>query len=175
MKTKMIVIALAAIFASSLVAPVFAIPVYSAYYDFFAGQSIDVGDIQVGNDAEHLYINIGIASDWQITQTKVAVADELSDIPQTKNGNPKVGLFPYSGLNTFEIDLGDIGADAGDILLIAVHSNVLGIGENNGGQTETAWGTNCRNSNPNNNPATSGDFPGNNWATYLIYTVTAPA
>ena len=171
MKRKMIVL-FAAIFASLLAVPVLADPVYSSYYDFYAGQTIDVGDIGVGNDATNLYIHIAIAPSWQITESHVAVAMDLSGIPQTKSGNPKVGKFPYKGLETFTIELSEIGAEAGDTLIIAVHSVVKGIGENCG-QQETAWGTYCRIGNPDNNPPTAGDFPGNNWATYLIYIVTA--
>ena len=165
----MLAFVLTALFAFVLIAPVFAAPP-SAYYDFYAGQTIDVGDIQIGNDETKLYINIDIDPKWQIVQTKVAVVTNPNDFPMTGSGNPKVGHFPYNGLNTFTITL-PAGVGEGGTLYIAVHSIVLGIGANNLGQRETAWGTFCR-SDPDNNPPTAAEFPGNNWATYLIYTVT---
>ena len=163
MKTKMIVIALAALFALSLVAPVFA----DTGYNLIAGQTIDVGDIYVSNDNTNIFISIAMDPNWEITQGHVAVATNLEGIPQTKSGNPKVGQFPYKGLLQYTIPLPN-GADAGDKIIIAVHAVVQGTqGGLYCGQEETAWGRYC-----DAGGGTSGDFEGNNWATYLIYTVT---
>jgi hypothetical protein len=65
-------------------------------YQLYAGQDIDVGEIQVWNDDQNLYVKYVVdATDWCLTETHLAVAYSLDDIPQ-KNGNPIPGQFPYN-------------------------------------------------------------------------------
>jgi hypothetical protein len=129
----------------------------------YAGQNIDAGNVKVWNDATNLYVQFNTSGDWVITQTHVAVATSLAGIPQ-KNGNPVPGLFPYKEVHdpavttyTYTIPLGSW--EAGQELYIATHAALALLDENgNVIQTETGWGF-----GPN--------FPGRNWATYLMYTV----
>ena len=65
--------------------------------DLLAGQNIDVGEVQVWNDAENLYITYVIDSlGWYLTETHLHVACDESAIPQNKKGNPIPGHFDYS-------------------------------------------------------------------------------
>ena len=129
-----------------------------------AGQYIEVGTVTVSNDETLLSIAIDTSEgDWVLTETHVAVADNLEDLPQTGSGNPQVGHFDLSAEHdppvtswTYEIEYTYVpGAE----LFIAVHA-VVWLLDGGGApiQEETAW-------------ADGIPFPGNNWATYLNYTV----
>lgn len=96
-----------------------------------AGQNIEVGNVSVWNDGENLYVKYEITEEgWFLTETHLAVATSLDDIPQ-KNGNPPPGQFPYSR----EYDLADQvtedtyvipldGQGVGTKLFIAAHAVV---------------------------------------------------
>lgn len=61
-----------------------------------AGQTMEVGTVSVTRVGADLVVLFQITdSDWCITETHVAVEEDLSDIPQTPTGNPKIGRFPY--------------------------------------------------------------------------------
>jgi len=132
----------------------------------YAGQFIDAGFVTVSNDAQTLSVEIQTAPGWFMTESHVAVAHTLEDLPQTGSGNPQVGHFDFAAVHnprvatyTYLIDIAEYGYQLGDPLVVAVHAAVVRV--NDGGaivQRETAWGDGL-------------DFPGNNWATYLEYTV----
>ena len=102
-------------------------------FTLYAGQSIDVGTVSIWNDEENLYVTYSTTGGWEMTETHLAVATSLTDIPQAK-GNPIPGKFPYKhedlGYITSdsyiillsEID-GGVGAD--DTLYIAAHAKVI--------------------------------------------------
>ncbi|MBE9505582.1 MAG: hypothetical protein IMY84_02095 [Chloroflexi bacterium] len=131
--------------------------------DLMAGKDTLVGSVQVSNDGWNLYVQYVVdAEGWAMTEAHLAVAPSLGDIPQTKKGNPKVGLFPYC--EEFEepvtewevtIPLGDL--EAGDRLFIAAHAALIGPE----GEDESAW-------------AFGRGFPWRNWATYFVYGVAEP-
>ncbi|MFO7675086.1 MAG: hypothetical protein R6X12_02040 [bacterium] len=129
----------------------------------YAGQHINAGNVTVWNDATNLYVQFNSSGDWVITETHVAVATSLAGIPQ-KNGNPVPGLFPYKEVHdpavttyTYTIPLGDW--EPGQELYIAAHASMALLDEYGEViQTETGWGY-------------GPDFPGRNWATYLMYEV----
>jgi hypothetical protein len=83
------------------------------------------------------------------------VAATAEQIPQTGNGNPKVGHFDYKDTSidcqstyTFgPISFGGVGSP----FVVAAHAVVQTAG---GGQSETAWGAGA-------------PFPGSNWAMYI--------
>ena len=149
--------------------------------DLIAGQSMDAGDVLVWNDAVNLYVQFVSTGDWCITETHVAVAALVSEIPQTKKGNPIPGKFDYSkqyspceqAPDPYVIPL---EWDYGETVYIAAHAKLRthtinfhhtrGDGtcgdrirlEKPCGQRESAWGAGF-------------DFPGKNWAMYFTYTV----
>ena len=62
----------------------------------FAGQTIEVGTVNVWNDDVNLYVKYVLTDlDWCLTETHLAVAVSLDGIPQTKKNNPIPGQFPY--------------------------------------------------------------------------------
>jgi len=62
----------------------------------YAGQSIAVGQVETWNDSNNLYVKIIINNpEWKLKETHLYVG-LLANMPQTKTGNPKVGLFPYN-------------------------------------------------------------------------------
>jgi len=132
----------------------------------WAGQFIDAGTVTVSNDAELLSVEIVCSPGWYMTETHVAVARTLEDLPQTGSGNPIVGHFdlatdhdPAVATFTYEISIAEYGYQLGDPLVLAVHAIVNRVNDQGAVvQTETAWGDGL-------------DFPGRNWATYIEYTV----
>jgi len=128
----------------------------------FAGQTINVGTVKVWNDHDQLHVVYTVTGDWFMTESHVAVATDLSGIPQ-RNGNPVPGQFPYARTynpkvqtDAYVIPLGTI--PAGTELYIAAHCLV--VQEDTGViiQRQTGWGG-------------EEDFPGKNWAHYFRYGV----
>jgi len=92
-----------------------------------AGQTIDVGDVEVWNDGDYLYVKYVVdAAYWCLTETHLHVATSLGGIPQ-KKGNPPPGKFDYKGEHdcvtdyTYEIPL---TWAQGTQLFIAAHAVV---------------------------------------------------
>lgn len=109
-----------------------------------AGQTNDIGTVNVTNDADFLYVTFSIAEEgWYLEETHVAVGSTVDDIPLTKKGNPIPGQFPYAceldpmqTSCTVKIELGDWCA--GTEIVIAAHAAVVEIA-GDGCETETFW------------------------------------
>jgi hypothetical protein len=100
--------------------------------DLIAGQTMDVGDVSVWNDATHLYVRYATAGDWSMTYTHLHVAIALDEIPQ-KNGNPTPGHFDHTTEHdpacteyTYAVPLD--GWMPASELYIAAHADVIGPG-----------------------------------------------
>jgi hypothetical protein len=96
-----------------------------------AGQDIPVGTVEISNDGSYLYVTYQLEAGWCMTESHLAVATEVKDIPQTKQNNPIPGHFangdvydPCVTTDTFMILLSDIPADADETLYIAAHAAV---------------------------------------------------
>lgn len=64
--------------------------------DLIAGQHIDVGDIIISNDQANIYVTYLINEPgWYMKLSHMHIAEDVSGIPQTHKGNPKVGKFDY--------------------------------------------------------------------------------
>lgn len=63
--------------------------------DLVAGKTMDVGDVLVWNDADHLYVRYAMTGDWCLNEVDLHVATTPGGIPQTNSGNPKPGQFDY--------------------------------------------------------------------------------
>ena len=133
--------------------------------DLIAGQHDKVGNIIVWNDTDYIYIKYKTVNDYCMPETHLQIASSLEEIPQ-KNGNPIPGQFEYQESHgcvskyTYTIPLTKNSCD----LYVAAHAmvkkskylkNMYGYHHSS---TETAWGNGF-------------DFPGENWATYFIYTI----
>lgn len=131
--------------------------------DLLAGQYIDVGEVTVWNDADDLFVLIETTGGWLLTETHVAIATSMEELPQTGSGNPKVGHFDLSAehdppVATYQYHVA-YEYEPGVEVFIAVHAVVVLFDEEgNPVQEETAW-------------ADGLEFPGNSWATYFTYLV----
>jgi len=129
----------------------------------WAGQNIDVGDVNVFNDADDLFIQIESTGGWFLTETHVAVATSLEEIPQTGSGNPKVGHFDLSTehdppVSYYEYHV-NYAYEPGQELFLAVHAAAVLMDDGgNPIQEETAW-------------ADGYEFPGSSWATYFNFSI----
>jgi len=121
--------------------------------DLLAGQTIDVGEVQVWNDAGNLYVKYIVdKAGWCLTETHLAVDTVLDNIPQTKKGNPIPGKFEYKKEHdpcvteyTYTIPL-DWGCN--ESLFIAAHAVVIEVlGD---GCTDPFWATGQQNYSPGN-------------------------
>jgi hypothetical protein len=97
--------------------------------------AVVVGEVQVWNDGENLYVKYVTDGCWVILETHLQVADCLDDIPQTKKFNPIPGKFEYYSTELFEdgvieklytIPLPE-DWEAGDEFFIAAHAVVVKI------------------------------------------------
>lgn len=105
----------------------------------YAGQTIDVGSVCVDNDDDNLTVSYTTTGDWTLSDLHLFVGTSYDDMPVTKNGNPKIGQFPYTASTSgqfysFVIPLADLGADCDSSLFIAAHAVV-----SDGITSETAW------------------------------------
>ena len=123
------------------------------------GKNIDVGTVNVWNDADNLYVKYVITDqDWCLTETHLQVATSLAGIPQTKKGNPIPGQFEENDehdcvtevLYTYNLVEKEWSDDTE--FFIAAHAVVFNE------KIETAW-------------ADGLDFDGKNWATYFTYNI----
>jgi len=162
-------------------------PAYGASVtDLKADQTLTVGTVTVDVIGTNLVVTYTItASNWYFLETHLAVALQLSSIPQTKSGNPIPGRFAYtmdhvppdatgSGGTTsytYTIPLSEIGANPGDTVYIAAQAGVgqfaWGNWDNDAATPdtyglvleETAWGQGL-------------PFPdAKNWAMYFTFVV----
>lgn len=93
-----------------------------------AAQDADIGDVNVWNDADYLYVEFVINEpDWYLEETHVAVG--AAEDMVNRGGNPAPGQFPYACEDIgdratqcqVKIDLGDVGV-SGDIVDVAAHA-----------------------------------------------------
>ncbi|MFO7891369.1 MAG: hypothetical protein R6V04_13640 [bacterium] len=98
----------------------------------YADQDTPVGNVEVTNDAENLYVKYFITEDdWCITETHLHVTDTLSEIPTNPRGNPIPGHFMENDEHdcvtefTYTYNLAEYGWNANTPLYIAAHAVVV--------------------------------------------------
>jgi hypothetical protein len=126
-----------------------------------AGQSYPAGAVWIFNDASNIYVQYQTESPWVISDAHAAVASTLAGIPQTKAGNPIPGRFAYSAtfdpeVTNYTFVIPAAGYTAGQTIFVAAHAMVHAPKGFGGSQTGWAFGP---------------EFPGANWATYVMYEV----
>jgi hypothetical protein len=120
-----------------------------------AGQTLAVGEICARIDGAELALRYRLTDGWELMETHLWVGTSLADMPQTRTGNPKPGLFPWGGPasgTTMEVrvPLSTLGLTAtqtacADLrLIIAAHAAVRKQLEDGVFQQETAWGDGTR-------------------------------
>jgi hypothetical protein len=109
--------------------------------DLWAGQNIDVGTVTVTVSGDGtLTVTYETEGDWQIDETHLFIGD-IGDLPLNGGGNPQIGQFPYSsvetGGTTFVSFIHVDTLAVGECVYIAAHAVVTNIVT---GESETAWG-----------------------------------
>lgn len=130
--------------------------------DLIAGRDETAGEVCVSNDSHDLSVTYTTTGDWELDGTRLHVADDAADIPQSRPGNPKPGQFDHASAHepavttvTHTIPLADLGAEPDDELAVAAKAEVRGPD----GRTEGAWADGDR------------FVDRGNWATYFAYVV----
>jgi hypothetical protein len=62
----------------------------------YAGQTIDAGTVCSSVNGDNLDVTFTTTGGWELEEAHLWVGTKLSDMPQTKKGNPKIGNFPYN-------------------------------------------------------------------------------
>lgn len=121
-------------------------PIEEVCVDQIADQDINAGEICVINDNETLSITYTTSDDWELTETHLAVGDDLEEYEDegwvTPNGQPRPGRFPYSDDHgpTDEVTYDGISLEGrADKLVVAAHA-VVEREINDEIQEEGAWG-----------------------------------
>ncbi len=116
----------------------------------YAGQTINAGSVCAEVSGDDLLIVYETSGGWQLEETHLWVGSEIADMPQTRQGNPKIGNFPYASgditgatVYTVSVPLASIGfscpADDANYF-VAAHASLRKV--DSGGnviQTETGW------------------------------------
>lgn len=130
-------------------------------YEYYAGQTIDVGNLTVTNDETNLYVTFNYENGWVAGQTHLYVGS-VDGLPVNGSGTPIPGHFPYATTHdpmvtsyTYTIPL----AGLGNCFIIAAHSEThLLDGDGNIIQSETGWSYGT-------------EFNSNRWGWYSEYCV----
>ncbi len=129
-------------------------PEFANGQTLYAGQTIPVGKVVVNIVDNNLTVTYNILADgWELTEAQMWVGTSKEGYPQARNGNPKIGNFPYNagnitGLKTYtftkpisEFGITDVNNCADFSLFFVTHASVRKLDA--AGvvlQTETAWG-----------------------------------
>jgi len=123
-------------------------PEYGESVDLVAARTEDVGSVHCWISGDSLHILYSADGNWTLTETHMVVSETLEDIPTTKNGNPKVGHFPFKNEHNppvsefrYSLELDAWGFEDAEELFIATHADVSLLTE--GGSVEReegAWG-----------------------------------
>jgi hypothetical protein len=116
----------------------------------FAGQTIDAGTVCSSVNNDNLDVTFTTTGGWELEEAHLWAGTQLSDMPQTKKGNPKIGNFPYNSgditgatSHTFSVALLGLGFSCpGDDVtyILAAHAALRKDNGDGTFQTETGWG-----------------------------------
>jgi len=132
--------------------------------DLFAGQHILIGQVCATLTGDEVDVIYSISEDgWRIDYTHFWYGEDAASYPSTRNGNPKIGNFPYAGsqlqysipLSAFFVDACDSCGSSKEMYFLA-HAEVSRWFGGLRVQTETAW--------------SDGAILGRSWATQSAFT-----
>lgn len=111
-------------------------------YDFYGGQTILVGNVEVINDATNLYVTFNTTGGWNLAETHLYIGS-LANLPTNNSNTPIPGQFPYQATHiagtttyTYTIPLSSISDSC---FIIATHASVSQSNGVDDEQYETAW------------------------------------
>lgn len=137
--------------------------------DLFAGQNILAGTVTISKTEGYLLVSYNTVNGFELDEAHVFVGESIDDMPQTKNGNPKIGNFPYvaDGLSgsyyQFMIPLSEFGGEPAicdKMFYVAAHAALVKDNGDGSFQTETGWGDGDR------------IVDKGSWATYFSFVYT---
>lgn len=113
-----------------------------------AAQTEDVGSVTCWIRGDFLFIEYATEGGWNLSETHLAVAEFLEEIPSTLTENPKIGQFPlkkehepFTTVHTDSLDMDAWGFSEVDELIIVAHADVQMLsGEGVVLREEGAWG-----------------------------------
>lgn len=128
-------------------------------YDLLAGQTIDAGDVCFSVDASSgtLTVSYYTYDGWELTEAHLWVGETQDGYPKAKNGNPKIGNFPYNSGDitgrtaySFSLPLGNVQSffdlddldtycDQSGTIYAMAHAALRKDDGTGGYQTETGW------------------------------------
>ena len=116
-------------------------------FTLYAGQTIDAGTVSVTVNGDNLDVTYTTTNGWELSETHLWVGLSITDMPQTRKGNPIPGQFPYvsgdiTGATSYtsSVALGDLGFSCpGDDknFLMAAHASLSRDNGDGTYQTET--------------------------------------
>lgn len=122
-----------------------------------AGQTIPAGTVCSTVEGDDLVVEYRTADGWELTEAHLWSGLSLGDLPQTRSGNPQIGLFPYhSGAiagatsQVFRIPLARFGLDADQTVcdpvtaFVVAHAAVRKPLAKGGYRSESAFGEGTR-------------------------------
>lgn len=121
--------------------------------ELLAGQTIVSGDVCFEIVGETLNVTYTTIDGWELTEAHLWVGCSAGGYPQARNGNPKIGRFPYNAgditgttTHTFSLELAQfdcldpIDCINGNNLYVMAHASVRKDNGDGTYQTETGWG-----------------------------------
>jgi hypothetical protein len=140
-----------------------AMPAMAAEYTLFANQTEIAGTVTVTNDATDLTITYTLDEGWEMNESHVAVASDVTGIPQSKKGNAIPGRFAYAAEHqppvityTYTIPLADL--PAAETFAIAAQADLVHVTDSVYDREEGAWA------------GVDEVFEGKDWDLYFTYT-----
>ena len=118
----------------------------------FAGQTIDAGNVcfEIDASGENMTVTYDTINGWELTEAHLWVGDSPEGYPQTRRGNPKIGIFPFNSGDitgatsySFTVSLADwhdlLQCDQSLSLYAMAHAAVRRDNGDGGYDTETGW------------------------------------
>jgi hypothetical protein len=114
-----------------------------------AGQTIDAGSVSAEVVGSDLVVTFSTSNGWELVEAHLWAGADLTDMPQTRKGNPKIGNFPYNSGDitgateqSFAIPLAVLGYSCpspNEDFYLAAHASLRKPDGSGGFQTETGW------------------------------------
>lgn len=110
-------------------------------YTLYAGQTTNVGTLDVTNDGTNLYVTFSLIDGWLASEMQLWCGSDVSNVPVSGGGAPIPGQFPYKAAfdegtdsYTFTIPLADLNLDMNS--MCGVNMYIFAHASANG---ETLW------------------------------------
>jgi len=115
-----------------------------------AGQYIEAGEVCVEVQGDFLSVTYKTMNGWELKEAQLWTGLNMAEMPATKNGNPKIGNFPYNAGDitgatsySFSVPLEEVFGTPDQLCdvgaYLAAHATVRHDNGDGTYQTETGW------------------------------------